>query len=395
MSLECAELEIRLPAERCVSGRVQPVGSALSQIRIDAAYHARTSTDASGRFVLRGLGNARYSTHVVAPVWFVPIEEFLEPRRGTEIEVRRASTTEDGFGVFKRLDPSGTYGIQVFPPRDRAELGFHQVPDWKPADSTIRLDTPSLVRGVVRYRSGEPARFAGVWWWSEEHRTWWSRQADREGRFLVEPTGVGGSSVRLRAGDDDGEPDENGIEEVEVVVGSTDVVLYMDRGVSLEVEVPNWPGEAYGSARLRAEGGLDLTRTSRGSVCFRKIRFDHLRADETYSLSIVGVGDGLAAEREGLRPKDSPIEVELALGKTIRGRISLPEGADRAHLTADQGRHDVRGSVTANGVFEVRGLTSGPWRLEAAVRAGGTWYHGEAEALAGETVDVTLRPCGR
>lgn len=66
----------------------------------------------------------------------------------------RASTNGDGIALFGRLDPSRTYGTQVFPPEERAEPGFHYVPDWKPADSTIRLDEASLVRGVVRYRPG-------------------------------------------------------------------------------------------------------------------------------------------------------------------------------------------------------------------------------------------------
>ncbi len=99
-----------------------------------------------------------------------------------------------------------------------------------------------------------------------------SGRADREGRFLVEPRCVTGASVRLCAVDDAGLPEEDGVEEVEIVVGATDVVLLMDGGVSLEVEVQGWPMNTDGSARLRAEGELDLTRTWQGTALLGTIR---------------------------------------------------------------------------------------------------------------------------
>lgn len=76
-------------------------------------------------------------------------------------------------------------------------------------------------------------------------------------------------------------------------------------------------------------------------------------------------GSNLVALLEGVKPSAGPVEVELAEGRTIAGRVTdLPEKMRSARITARRGSVVITGPIAEDGWFETPQLPPGTWQLE-------------------------------
>ena len=447
------EVEIRLHAESAIEGVVRSAaGEPLPGVTLDAApspvaprHSASMSTARSaegGRFRLGGL---RPGTYVLDAI---PLGPHARPYHGTaeagakDVEVRmkrgivatlvvvdaegkpvpnakvRAeavstgaavpritggyaydpfgpdSTDDEGRIRLQGLDPTVPHDLQirgwgrkdVLPLWDRA---------WTPKDETIRLKAARAIRGVVRNVAGQPVAGAGVQASSTDVRSDFFPEdawSDAGGAFTVTPLPEGEFRLRASVPGRDLETAAN----VDAQAGAEGVVLVVESVPrrDLAIRIEGWPPEAKGAlANLAPEspGGMDASElvAPDGTVRFRRLA--------TKQVYVVGIWlpRGSHAYLRGLVPRDEPYEVRLVPGKSIRGRVIVPEGVVATHVavSASAPGFSASASPDASGEYEIRGLPDVAFRVTASgVGERSTYLSASLDVEAGDTADFDLRP---
>jgi len=179
---------------------------------------------------------------------------------------------------------------------------------------------------------------------------------------------------------------------VVVAAGSEDVVLTIDPGPSLLVRVDGFPstGFSWAQATLHSVEPRTVTRSMNLSPD-GSARFLGLRGDATYTL-FVGPVEGRSALRRGVRA-GGEVRVSLTPGKSITGRLRLPEGTEHSNINArfEQFAH-VQGTIDRDGRYEIVGLTDGTWTVFAWAQTKDKSWASQGDAVAGGSLDLELKP---
>jgi hypothetical protein len=314
-------LEVRLPAERVIEGRVlDDRGAPVPGVRL-AAQSARDAdwedaeaevrSDANGRFRLGGLGSVPYQLHVDAPSAFIPLETrevvpgaaplMIALTKGASARVRvldadgapvagahvsaglhvdwdsddpealalaearaesaarSGKTAADGTVVLEGMDRASRWHLRVEPPHEAlADLLGTTVATWSPADTEVRLPRARSLRGTVRDPRGAPIGGAMVHW-STDGGSWTGQPTAADGSFRVGGLPAG-ATVWLHATPSPGiRPDLRAQPLAMGRAGDHDLVLVLDAGASLVVQVdPRSDRESWRDLRvLRASSGRD------------------------------------------------------------------------------------------------------------------------------------------
>jgi protocatechuate 3,4-dioxygenase beta subunit len=317
-----------------------------------------------------------------------------EPRRpGTPRPPRYfapPATDANGTVRLDGLDPGVRYELRVQRPQDRIDVANLNVPSWSPRDETFRLERVWFVRGVVRDLAGQPVAEAYVTPTKGERRGH-SAQTDATGQFTILDLPAGDVTLVVAArfqGHEEAPPDGRRRVEVVVPAGTDDLVVTIDVGPTLVVLVDGLSNAAWGQALLYAEG--PQARMVSETIQQGRARFLSLDADATYTLFVGPFGDRSALVR-GVRV-GGEVHVRPVPGKSITGRLSLPEGVDSPSVQAQlEGRVNVQGVVRPDKTYEIVGLPDGTWKVNANAHVEGKWWNAEGEVPAGGTLDLHLK----
>jgi protocatechuate 3,4-dioxygenase beta subunit len=362
--------------------RLDGLGEGLHRLRIEAppgftASAAPISAKAGETDVLVRLSRARtYTIRVLDPDG--------KPVAGAQVSATASTVTTDVEGVARlELDGKPVRYMSIRPPGERDDLAELSVLDWPPEDGDIRL--LGSITGRVVDPSGRGVEGALVW-----YRT-------LEGRWFGagEPTGPGGSFlarhvvapvVPLRVTVQGARPESAEDTEARVAAGTRDAVLRFDPGLDLTVRVTN----------ARAGWHAELVPESPGTASLLvypkridRYEFHGLRAGIRYTFRLAGAG-GDAVVETGIPGDAGAVDVEVAPGKTVRGRFEVPEGATGISVKATSGRMWVRGEVDPDGSFEIRGLFAGAWTVTATALTGESRWEGTCEVQAGAEAEIEL-----
>jgi uncharacterized GH25 family protein len=447
--------EVRLPPESAIAGRVVgPDGKGVRGVRVEARSATFSRTDATawsdetGAYRLGGLAEGAYAVTATVPPEFVaaPILQVSAPAADVTIALRAgavavirvldeagkpvagahvsASPVEretsdsgerfrrsdrdvggdtDGQGVCRLvgLDGDTVYSLRAGGPADREDVKDQRLDEWRPHDTTFRLERVFSVHGVVRDLEGRPVGDAYVSYQAGEH-SGGGTPTDAEGRFVLRdlPAGEVALWAALKGNDASvpsapGEtPTPGASPRVTVAAGTRDAVLTLDVGLEISVAIEN-AETAWGSANLREEGSdrRPLTEYYSQGRC----RFRGLRREATYSLWISVDAIGRSHYSAGLRAP-AKLSVRLVEGKTIRGRLTSIQGLNGLSVTAtDLARAiTVAGRVEEDGAFEIRGLPEGAYAVTASGStqdpAGTLWTGTAKDVVAGSSATIELRP---
>jgi hypothetical protein len=208
--------------------------------------------------------------------------------------------------------------------------------------------------------------------------------------------------VRLRAHTLDATLfDEDAAEHV-VAAGRTDVVVPLDSGLELDVEVVGmrWRrdvADRLANAYLKRHGEpMDWKRPSGYLWGDGRARFRGLRADRTYDLWIPQVdGDG-CAHAKGLRAGRGLVQVAKVARESVRGRVlQVPPTKRGAMVFGECDGWDAVSVVLADDSFDLGNLPPGRWTLRAQASGRGSrgveaWESPRTEVPSGSS-GVVLR----
>jgi hypothetical protein len=90
------------------------------------------------------------------------------------------------------------------------------------------------------------------------------------------------------------------------------------------------------------------------------------------------------------RPGPDPVVVRLQQGKTIQGRLTVPEGARDLSVSASLEGLSVQGTLDGKGGYEIRGVPPGRWQVMAYANVADAHAMAQAEAEGGQTLDLVL-----
>lgn len=434
------ELVVRLPPESTVEGVVRgPDGKGVPGLLVTATWRlgdddwasgsSEARTTADGSFRVGRVGEGPCSIEVDVPPDFVTPEPVASVggARGVEVvlskgvvvtvtvldeegkPVPRASvraaplgtrswragaeetTDQEGEARLAGLDGSLVHRLRVDLWERRGAFLPWSREDWRPADTTVRLERGQnrnrAVSGWVRDTTGQPIEGALVCPCDDE-QCFSPETTHADGTFTVEDLGAGDVTLEatvpgLLSGDEGG---------TRVQPGSR-VVLVVDLGLELVVRIADWQPDAPAWANLWGLRGEATVQASARIAADGTARFRGLAPGGTYSLWVPPTKDGRSLLRTDVRASSSPLHVALLPGKSIRGRLTLPEGARPAGVTASlhDGHLTVSGTVEADGTYEIAGLPEGTWTVRARARKGDAALSAEAEVPAGGTADLVLR----
>jgi len=444
-----AEIEVRLPRERRIAGRVVgPDGAGVAGVRVSvhaascAVFEwmllagmeeqggARTGVD--GAFDVGGLGDFTYRLSFTVPPGFAPTMPVKTPAGTTGVEVRlsrglepvvtvrdasgrplegcgvhanvlsagpmpvapslSATTSAAGTAKLPPLDPTARYMLQVDPPADRDDLLRSWTRDWTPADTMLRLEPAFSVTGIVRDAAGSALSGATVTYTTQPYGSRTVLSA-ADGTFRV-----GGLSARakvsLRAvarGDTDrGEGDA-----VEATAGDANVALVVDAAASLRVRVVGIPPGASVKYRLSSPARASSTyrddRVPPGGV----LRFGGLDRAAKYRLFVGPTETGLYALSEEMSPSADETVLRLVQGEILAGRVNLPSGVDAREVSVYAGGDGWLASTTvdAQGRFQFPGVPPHATRLDSFVyRQGKNVFRATCTTPSGTDVVLDLQP---
>ncbi len=436
------EVEVRLPPERTIVGRVaDPDGAAVSGASVAARaagaedwhsqpqVHGSALTDADGRFEIHGLGDGDYRLEVTeagdyaspkAPTakggatgveivvrkgvvaTITVLDEAGRPIQGARVGVgvrepipngwRSHTATEgetgpDGTLRLSALDPSGDYELHGSAPAHRTV----REAAWKPADTTLRLGRSLEIRGRVRDAKGNPVR-ATVW--AKCDGSTRSQDSRPDGLFRIDdlpygPVKVGATPKAA----EDARPIEptRWVEvdpetpTIDLVVEGKPGVLHVEGGVPNQIVVLVREGADPADSAWRGWLKKDLTVSLAG-----------VDADAAHVLWIPATEEnGRTLLVRGFKPGTADRTVVLIPGKTITVRLKAP-GTFRLAEVAVLGPGDevlpAVPSEAGDGAYLVRGLADGTWKVKAKARGADAWLYGTADVEAGSTAEITLAP---
>ncbi|MEM8882536.1 MAG: carboxypeptidase-like regulatory domain-containing protein [Planctomycetota bacterium] len=439
--------EVRLPAERRLSGRVVgPDGKPVVGVMVWAWPPERTPgkrpfmretldhydisrTDANGAFTLGRLRNAPVDVVVEAPRGFHPapavrgtpgealtialergavvavrvvdhagqslegasvratLKHWIpeEERKGLWLESWGRSWKSDANGVatLAGLVPEATYDLRIRPPRDREELAPERVQAWKPGDIEVRLGAELSVRGVVVDSRGRPRPEAYV---RAEYGNGAGVQVKRErdGSFLLRDVPAG--TVRFRASIRGAVLGVDAkAEPVEVPAGSQDVRVIIDLPPTIEIHFNDWPQGEPALPELRSD--QSRFRSTKAWVQEDGVmRVVGIPGDQTWTGFVGPLKDGRFAILRSIRPTRDPVRMDLQQGGEIRGVVRGADGRDRVEVFIADRIVRVGGYADEHGAFVLRGVPPGRWKVVAM----GGKLEAETEASPGESIELTL-----
>lgn len=423
-----AGLRLPVTAFRVATGRVvdpagEPVAGAVAALtRVDEAPRffgsdslgqpslaARRESDGGGRFRIPGLEPGRYDLRVRA-AGFAPVtvRGLTIPARGGEVDLgtvhlgaaavlrgrvvdaeggpvvdAEITFLQDRLGFFERWDESanrissatdGTFEIVDLTPGATvvvtvAHPGFvrQDVPGVRvPRDEELVISLVAAGRVRGRVVDGEGRGVEGAQVATAEAR-WEGGTTDPTGAFLLE--GIPPGTLQLVA-TAPGFLDPPG-KTLEIGPGEelSDVVFQVERGSVVS-------GRVVGADGVPIEEAYVFVRDSGGDGS----EYGQTGADGRYRLEGVPPGDRrLTARAEGRLPQiksltvragENQLDFRLDRGLEIRGRVVGPDGqgVDQGEVTATEepdGTVQERGSIHADGSFEVLNLKPGRYRLRA------------------------------
>ncbi len=385
------------------------------------AYDERQerATDADGRFRIGGLGAGPYELRVTVPDGFDPIASGvveagrtdlvyeLGPRRQTTFRVvdgtgaavvnalvratlpsrREVWVRSDGAGdvVVPGLDATRdeTVSMQVIPPVERPDLQILAEARWKTSRSELRLVPAYPIRGVARDEAGLPIAATVEVLVAGTSPTEVTAAAD--GSFVVPSLARG--VVRLRASSI-GPTRESAA--LDVQAGASDVVLVLERTVSLRVVLEGLGGAGTEAGVGLVERGRDWERFAATDATGAAV-IEGVRPGTTYVVVAHAEREGepaLVGRLEGVLGSAGTVTVKLVPARSISGRVIIPEGERVGAVVATDGVETMSASVAKDGGFTIDALAPGRWHLVVEVVMGS----GRAEADVEAGGSVTLEP---
>jgi protocatechuate 3,4-dioxygenase beta subunit len=422
------EVELRLPPELAIEGVVRTadgrgVGgawlTAMAREREGGAgflYAPDVWSDGEGRFRIGSLGPGAYDivvktrAHGLRAVRdvaagrhdvIVTVDEgtraaitvvddegrpvagaMVRARSGDGSKAQEAKTDARGIAHLTGLPTEEDLQLRVESDEDE-ELGGTTIEAWRPADTTVRVPTLRIVSGRVEDSAGRPLLDVSVDILASGSST--RAATDRHGRFRYPVEGPGEIKVRVQEGDET---------PVEVPFLGEPLVLVLDAGVDLSVRVAGWGGShQHQTIATLLTIGTTATHVREAPIDTEGIaRFQRLKPDTVYALWIPPQADGRSLLLRDVRPTSGPLQVALREGRSIRGKVLAPAGADiwiQAHL---EGADDieVRGTVGDDGTYEIAGLPEGRWVVQVTAEANDRIYFPNAVLEAGATHDFDL-----
>jgi RNA polymerase sigma-70 factor (ECF subfamily) len=449
-----AEMEIRLPPERRIGGRVvDPDGAGVPGVRVrlnaaasgsfewwipyGATEQAAATTRADGSFDVGGLGDLTYRLSFETPTGYAPLtaikiaagtsgvevrllrgveptirvlDALGRPLEGCSVSVTQSSglttsmalstrTEADGVVKLPPLDPNVRYELSVGPPEGRDDLLHAWTQSWSPVDAVIRLDPAFAVAGLVRDAAGKPLAGALVSY-RRANTVTGKTLSGEDGRFRV--TGLRAKErIRLRAAARGDEEHDDRVEgdATEATAGDEDVALVANAGATLRVHVADLPPGVSVPYRVSSTGG-----SQRGAV--GRYRDDRVPADGVlrlagldpaakYRVFVGPTDDGKYALSDELSTGGDDAVLHLVQGEPLAGRVNLPSGvaAKEVVLYASGEGWMTRTRVDAQGGFRFPGLPPHATRLDSFVyRQGKTVFRATATSPVGTDVVLNLQP---
>ncbi len=443
-SAESGVVEVRLPTERTIAGRVvgsdgrgvEMVDLEAVAIREDRPYaasedqHGRASSTEDGAFHIGRLGEGRYriqaratpryasgasavvaagddsvviSLHDAAAVSVRVLDEGGRPIAGAAVRAyvgerrdapRRAwgesrpgagTTSEDGVVLLSALTPGEVHHLEIDPPESRLDLRPYVAGAWTAHDDTVRLPRSWIVKGTVHDRDGHPVAGAGV---SAKKDVpmwdWETATTAADGSFQIGR--LADENVVLFVTQSRSDFPDHG-ERHRVKAGGPDVSIELDVGVDVVVRVENWPKNLDGHEALLTPNARDGTsRGLRQKIGMDGVaRFRGLRAADVLVLFIESLPDESCAYLAGVRANGSEVRVRLQPGKVVSGRVVAPEGSSPPSVYLQGPGLFLSPRVASDGRFEVRGVPDGEWELSCVSYVEGVPYDAESHVKAGDS----------
>jgi RNA polymerase sigma factor (sigma-70 family) len=442
-----AEFEVRLPAEKRISGRViAPDGSGVRGIRVFAlptgpqfdsygsreeTAHSIARTGADGSFDLGGLGDFTYELQfdLVPGYAGVPWTKVAAGTSGVEVRLSagreltltifdadgrpvrgcyvfvggaatNAFTTAEGVAKFA-LDPAktGPTWLIVTPPEDRDDVLELRDYSWTPRDAEVRLERALGVAGIVRDAMGRAV--AGATVYAAGDAGFSNRvETGGDGRFRVAGLRAG-AAVRLRAVPPGAfELPGTSSASVRATAGDTDVALVLDTSTSICVRVEGLPKTGWTEylVTVSPSAGAAAAPVSTMNGIVRRdgtVRLSGLDATARNTFFVGPTAEGTYGFVRDLAPGGDDVVVRLVRGDPLAGRVVAPEGVDvmQAAVTASGDGWQARTQPDREGRFRFQGLPPGPCDVLAYVlRDGRITTRGTTRAATGADVVVEMKP---
>lgn len=372
------DVEIVLRAARRIAGRVfGSDGAPARGVTVSTTFAAggvalptaRTGDD--GSFVLEGLDDVRYGLRVDAP---------CDPAWDVSVAICR-----DLVAIVADV-PAGAEDLVVRLERGASVAGTLEGGDGRPvADAWI-------VAFVSRGDDAARARRPGG-------RNATGARTDAAGRFSI--GGIPPGRVRLLrsvpATDGDGRaylPLTGG---EDVAAGATGVKLREATYTTVAGRVVDEAGDGVVGARIEV-CPTGRPRTAVGSATTAAdgtFHVERLDASHTFTVHAWKPGALAPAAVADVAPGAADVALRLSRGLTVSGRLTDAAGQPLPgiyELVPEGDGRTTQFETTADGRFDVRGLTPGTWRVETRVvrRAGTRYVRGAATVHAGD-MDAEVR----
>jgi protocatechuate 3,4-dioxygenase beta subunit len=281
------------------------------------------------------------------------------------------TTGPDGRARLSGLPTEGEVGLSIEPPgRGQWEPRDIRIEEWTPRDETFRFEPTLSVGGRIVNRRGEPLSEAVLSAWQDgERRFWFDGPAD-DGTFCI--SGLAPGPVEIAAGPN-GRVLEPGDASRTVPAGASDVLITVDEGCAVAVSFAN----ARPSGRLAIQVGAGDRWLAIGGFAEagETLTFAGLPPGPVAVLVEEEAGDGpprvglLTGVSPGLTPV--PVEVVLAQGHRIRGRVVLPEAAENLRVSVRPPRCPPIHVFSRDSSFGEGNLPPGPYRATFRFEVGG------------------------
>jgi RNA polymerase sigma factor (sigma-70 family) len=384
--------------------------------------HVEVFTDVGGRFVMGALAPIAYHIEVVPPLGFqappplmavggqdglrfeltagiAPMLTLLDPDGrpvpGVVALVRPAGPDHGGRAVdmhpsrtglagrlrLPTLDPHAIHHLELTPPKDRLDLQPLVIEEWRATSVTLTFAEGFAIRGRVVDDSGQAVPKCRLMARIGDERRHRYFQVGDDGSFEIGHLPPGPVWLRV---------DSRRCRPVTVPAGTSDVRLVVETTLSLTVRIEDCPADAFGLMYLWDED-RELTRhpdpvSVRGKG---EVRLEGLIPGKRYTLWYRR--DELRCVFEsGIPANRGEVKVRLRPGGIIQGRLTLPEGAERVAISAQNGWWSGGGTIQPDGAFEIRGLPFQRLRIYAWAEVGERRFRARAEAEPGATVVLTL-----
>jgi hypothetical protein len=307
-----------------------------------------------------------------------------EPKRADVFTARR--TGADGRARLETMPPGEASGLVVFPPSGRLDLWPERIPDWTPADTTVRLRTALVVRGRVVDPGGAPVEGAGVYLGAGPTKKW-AAYTDADGRFALGPFEPGSLDILARP-----RKGGRGSGVHHIRAGDEAVLLTVDPGLTLVVKAE---GSPFAEVRFMAEGDR-----------FQEGAFFHADGLQNGELAMPGFRPDAVLHlwlraktedgwRAGWRPNvpvaAGEVTVRLVPVAPIAVRPVAPAGAEELRVWMVFGGRTAT-KPTDDGLYVFEGYPDAGLRAEATATVDGRTWSASAPVHPGDSITLTLRP---